>query len=245
MSINVLEIRNYLLQPDMREHFIDYFEANFIHTLEAENMHVLGQFRLIGEPDHFVWLRGYTDMQSRGVSLPAFYDGPVWQKHRTLTNSMIIDSDNVHLLRPLDFGVDLTCGQTATTVAAALAESTLSLNTGVIAVDFYQAIPKALNILTDIFRTDIAALYRNEGVQLRGVFAAEMSQNTFPRHPAIQNRHELVVITAYENESTARTQRARLAPIITQTCGKFLDTVSESLLLNPTLRSPLRYFQLE
>src|SRR4051812_9602616 len=117
MTLNVFEIRNYLLQPHMREHFIDYFEANFITTQTAVNMHVLGQFRLLGEPDHYVWIRGFTNMQSRSDGLQGFYEGPVWKKHRTTTNGMIIDSDNVHLLRPLAANLDLTCGQTAKTVA--------------------------------------------------------------------------------------------------------------------------------
>src|SRR4051812_12407029 len=113
MSLNVFEIRNYTLQPNMREHFISYFETNFITSQTAVNMHVLGQFRLLGQPDHYVWLRGFDNMQTRLDGLMGFYDGPVWKQHRNKTNSMIIDSDNVHLLRPLDASLDLTCGQTA------------------------------------------------------------------------------------------------------------------------------------
>src|SRR5262245_56462337 len=137
MAINVLEIRNYLLQPGMQEHFIDYFEAVFLHSQEAAQMHVLGQFRLIDEPDHFVWLRGFRDMQTRLNSLQTFYGGPVWKKYGPLANRMMIDSDNVHLLRPLDGGGDLTCGKTVESVAADLAAGTISPHTGVVAIDFY------------------------------------------------------------------------------------------------------------
>ena len=241
MSLNVIEIRNYLLQPHMREHFIDYFEANFITTQEAVNMHVIGQFRLIGEPDHFVWLRGYSDMQTRGDGLHAFYDGPIWKKHRTLTNSMIIDSDNVHLLRPLPANPDLTGGQTAATVALALAESAVSLATDMIAIDFYQAASGQRQALIDQFQAQVVPAYHAAGIQLRGCFVAEMGKNTFPRHPAIQNEHEFVVITAYESETAGQTQRTHLASAITQALGSFLTVSPESLLLSPTLRSPLRY----
>ena len=65
MNFSVFEIRNYVLQPNMREHFIDYFEATFITTQADVNMHILGQFRLLGEPDHFVWMRAYANMQTR------------------------------------------------------------------------------------------------------------------------------------------------------------------------------------
>jgi hypothetical protein len=241
MTLNVFEIRNYLLQPHMLEHFIDYFEANFISTQEAVNMHVLGQFRIIGEPDHFVWIRGFSDMQSRLDGLQSFYDGPVWKNHRNTANGMILDSDNVHLLRPLDASIDLTYGQTASTIATALKDSTISPSTGMVAVDFYQAAPNQRDDLVDAFQMQIAPLYQQEGIQLRGCFVAEMSENTFPALPAFQNEHEFVVITAYESEASGIAQRAHLAPAITQSLGPFLSTLPESLLLSPALRSPLRY----
>ncbi|MBA3874538.1 MAG: NIPSNAP family protein, partial [Anaerolineae bacterium] len=216
MTLNVFEIRNYLLQPHMREHFIDYFEANFITTQTAVNMHVLGQFRLLGEPDHYVWIRGFTDMQSRSDGLQGFYEGPVWKKHRTTTNSMIIDSDNVHLLRPLDANLDLTCGQSAKTVATALADSSISPHTGLIAIDIYQATSGKRDALIDAFQTQITPIYQSEGVQLRGLFVAEMSENTYPRLPAFQNADEFVVITAYPDVEQGQSTHARLAPTITQ-----------------------------
>ena len=241
MSLNVFEIRNYLLQPHMREHFIDYFEANFITTQTAVNMYVLGQFRLLGEPDHYVWIRGFDNMQSRTDSLMGFYEGPVWKKHRTTTNGMIIDSDNVHLLRPLDANLDLTCGQTAKTVAAALADSSISPHNGLIVIDIYQAALGKRDALIEAFQTKIAPIYQTENVQLRGLFVAEMSENTYPRLPAFQNADEFVVITAYPDEEQGQSTYARLAPTISQSLGSFLSAPPESLLLTPTLRSPLRY----
>ncbi len=241
MSINILEIRNYLLQPNLREHFIDYFEANFITTQQAVNMHVLGQFRLIGAPDHFVWLRGYSDMQSRADSLQSFYDGPVWKKHRTVTNSMMIDSDHVHLLRPLPNTGDLTGGQTADTVAAALASSSISVNTDMIAIDFYQAASGQRQAVIDPFQAQVIPAYEAEGIQLRGCFVAEMGENTFPRHPAIQNPDELVVITGYESEAVGREKHAKMAGRIQQSIGGLLRERVETLFLSPTLRSPMRY----
>lgn len=240
MSFNVLEIRNYTIKPHLRDHFISYFEDNFIQTLEAANMRILGQFRLIGEPDHYVWLRGYPNMQSRYDSLHGFYDGPVWKKHRTITNSMIVDSDNVHLLRPLDDSFDLTCGQTAKKIAAAIADSTVSLQTGLIAIDIYQGDRRAI---IAGFQAQIAPAYQDAGIQLRGCYVAEMGENTFPRHPAFQNADEFVVITAHADEAAGRKQRTKLAPVIEKVLGQHLSSPAESLLLLPTLRSPLRYQQ--
>ncbi len=63
-------------------------------------MKVIGQFHDSEDPDRFVWLRGFSDMPSRGQALEAFYGGPVWKAHRDAANATIVDSDNVLLLRP-------------------------------------------------------------------------------------------------------------------------------------------------
>src|SRR5215471_3318769 len=117
MDISVLELRNYLLKPNVLEHFIDYFEGHFISSQEVVNMNILGQFRLVGEPDHFVWMRGFNDMQTRFEGLQNFYGGPVWKKYGPVANDMMLEWHNVHLLRPLTNIIDLTYGLNANTVA--------------------------------------------------------------------------------------------------------------------------------
>lgn len=243
MSLNILEIRNYTLPPGMREHFIDYFEANFITAQAAVNMFVLGQFRLLGEPDHFVWMRAYENMETRLSGLKSFYDGPIWKQHRARTNSMIVDSDNVHLLRPLAGNPDLTNGQTAQSIAAALADASISQHTGLIAVDFYDALPGQREALIAAFQKEILPVYQKTGIQWRGCFVAEMGKNKFPRHPAIQNEHELVVITAYASEAACHDQRQNVAQRIQSALNGLLSAPPSTLLLSPTLRSPLRYMK--
>lgn len=227
MKINVMEIRNYVLQPHMTQHFIDNFEANFITTLEAAGMAVLGQFRVMDAPDRFVWLRGYPDMEARRVSLHAFYDGPVWQKLCKFTNSMLVDSDHVHLLRPCGETSALLGGVTVESVAAELAAGTISSDTGLIVIDFYHAQHQELI-------EQVREVY--QGVQVRGVFVSEMQPNTYPRLPVIQDPDLVVVISAYPDEAALHEQRARLT---TRMNG--LVRADEALILGPTLRSPLRY----
>ena len=48
---------------------------------EEAGMSLLGLFRDLDRPDHFVWLRGFRDMDSRHDALTAFYSGPVWKEH--------------------------------------------------------------------------------------------------------------------------------------------------------------------
>jgi heme-degrading monooxygenase HmoA len=243
MTINTLELRNYLLKPNVLEHFIDYFEAHFIFSQEAAQMPVLGQFRVINEPNHFVWLRGFNDMQTRLEGLQNFYGGPVWEKFGPVANDMMLEWHNVHLLHLLSSITELTCGLSADVVAADLAAGTISPYTGVIVIDLYQAEPGKRSELVDKFQTQVVPAAQNEAIQIRGYFVAEMRKNEFTRLPVIQNEDELAVITAYESEEACREQRDKVTPHINTTLSALLSKTPETLLLSPTLRSPLRYMR--
>lgn len=238
---NILEIRNYLLKPNTVEHFIDYFDANFIHTQHAVNMQILGQFRVIGQPTHYVWLRGFETMQTRLESLEAFYYSEMWKARRDVANGMILDNDDVHLLRPVAGSVDLTCGLSVESLIEQMEAGTISSEVGVVGIDFYQAKSGKREELIDAFQTQIAPAYEQEGIQIRGLFVAEMGENTFPRLPVIQIEDELVVFTVYESEETYHEKRSKLAHHVEQSTKPLLSKAPESLLLSPTLHSPLRY----
>jgi NIPSNAP protein len=98
---SVVELRQYTLKPGQRDVLIELFEREFVEPQEAAGMFLFGQFHDLTDPDRFVWLRGFADMESRAEALKAFYYGPVWQAHRDAANATMIDSDNVLLLRPL------------------------------------------------------------------------------------------------------------------------------------------------
>lgn len=99
-SSPIVELRQYTLHPGKRDVLIDLFDREFIESQEALGMRVIGQFRDLDDPDHFVWLRGFRDMTARAQGLRAFYGGPVWKQHRDAANATMIDSDDVLLLRP-------------------------------------------------------------------------------------------------------------------------------------------------
>ena len=96
----VIELRQYTLHARRRDDLISLFDREFIGPQEALGIRVIGQFRDRDDPDRFVWLRGFDTMRARGIALPAFYHGPVWQAHRNEANATMLDSDNVMLLRP-------------------------------------------------------------------------------------------------------------------------------------------------
>lgn len=99
MRCSVLELRRYTLRPGARETLVELFDRAFVEPQEAVGMAVLGQFRDLDDPDAFVWLRGFADLEARRRGLSAFYCGPVWARHRDAANATMLDSDDVLLLR--------------------------------------------------------------------------------------------------------------------------------------------------
>lgn len=97
----IVELRRYTLREGRRDELIDLFDREFVETQEELGMAVLGQFRDLDRPDRFVWLRGFTDMQSRRTGLTSFYSGPVWATHGPAANATMLDSDDVLLLREI------------------------------------------------------------------------------------------------------------------------------------------------
>lgn len=101
MSFEVIEFRRYTMQPDVREDFAEYFDAYFPEAFQQLGAIAVGQFLERDKPSMFTWLRGFRDMESRAIVNSAFYYGPVWKEHKSTVNPMMIDSDDVLLLRPL------------------------------------------------------------------------------------------------------------------------------------------------
>jgi hypothetical protein len=102
----IYELRQYTLHPGRRDTLIELFEREFVESQEALGMRLVGTFRDLGDPDKFVWVRGFPDMPSRAQALSDFYYGPVWRTFSKEANATMIDSDDVLLLRPVvDFPV--------------------------------------------------------------------------------------------------------------------------------------------
>lgn len=97
----VVDLRQYTTVPGRRDELIELFDAHFVEGQEADGIHLLGQFRDLDDPDRFVWLRGFTDLDDRARSLTAFYYGPVWKEHGRAANVTMVDSDNALLIHPV------------------------------------------------------------------------------------------------------------------------------------------------
>src|SRR5215218_6003928 len=96
----IVELRQYTLHPGTRDVLIELFDGALAEGQEAVGITLIGWFRDLDDPDQFVWLRSFCDMQDRARALAAFYDGPVWAEDRGEANATMIASENVLLLRP-------------------------------------------------------------------------------------------------------------------------------------------------
>ena len=164
----ILELRQYTLQPGARDTLVELFDREFVETQEAEGMRIVGQFRDRDREDRFVWLRGFSDMATRARALDAFYRGPTWKTHGKAANATMIDSSDVLLLRPIR----------PFTLPAARADTPPR--------ELYATI-----VYLDGPASE-ATLAHLDGAAL-GVFVTEPSANTYPALPIREGEHVVVV----------------------------------------------------
>lgn len=223
----IVELRQYTLKPGRRDALIELFEREFIESQEAVGMEILGTFRDAGNPDRFVWLRGFPDMESRAKSLAAFYGGPVWQAHREAANATMIDSDNVLLLRPawpgagFHAGPRRAFGEEASPPRAAMVASIWDI--GACAADEVAA----------AFRSAASAIAKaNPNAQSAGAFVTEQGRNTFPALPVREGEDVFVWFALVPSPSSA-------PPCLPEALDCTLAKLPELVWLLPTARSPV------
>jgi hypothetical protein len=232
-QIKVIELRNYLLKPDKRDLFIDYFEEHFTRSQNILGGYTLGQFRIKDEDDHFFWIRGFHDMPSRKKFLNDFYYGSVWQQHRNVANGMLANNDNVCLLRPLNIDkgtIDSVSGFNS---------NWFGKHKGVTVVTFYTANQKR-DKLIDFFKTQYVSLLNTTGITDISFWISEPLPNDFLQLPVFQDKNLLVSIAFYKDEPEYQTKAKQLAARITEDQkNAMLDlvTLQHSLILHPTKKS--------
>lgn len=219
-ATHLIELRQYLLHPGKRDTLIDLFDREFIEPQEAVGMDVIGQFRDAQRPDHFVWLRAFPDMSTRREALTAFYDGPVWARHRDQANATMIDSDDVMLLRAISdrdalptHRPDRRDKRKPTGLIAVVVEHVEHIDPEAIASVRSQVVP-------DLHRA---------GWRTMGLYATEQAPNTFARLPVRTDR-AIVWIGAIANANPEAVRQA-----ITPTA----ERPQERHVLAPTTRSLL------
>lgn len=242
----VVELRQYTLRPGRREVLVELFDRELVEPQEALGMRILGQFRDLDAPDRFVWLRGFTDMDSRLAGLTAFYDGPVWAEHAAAANATMLDSDDVLLLRPAGPGTgfpDTAPRPPRRPDGAAPAHGADPVLTATV---YPVTSADAEQELLDHLHTRVDPVLAEAGRRPVAELRTRTAVNTYPALPIREGEHVVVRVARYASlaEHAAYELRLRRSPgwqeeIRPALLGR-LTGPPQRLRLQPTPRSGLR-----
>jgi hypothetical protein len=188
----VVELRQYTLQDGTRDRLIHLFEDEFIESQEALGIRVIGPFRDLKDPNRFVWLRGFPDMNERGRMLSAFYEGPVWRAHRDAANATMIDSDNVLLLRPIH-------GRSANSAVANGLDMGSFGRDALVVANIHYVDSSALESFAQFFEKTMNPTLTITGAHVIAAFETEAARNTFSRLPVREGETVLIWLAAFRD----------------------------------------------
>lgn len=243
LSSPVIDLRQYTLFPGTRDRFVELFDKEFVETQEAVGARVIGQFRDLGDPNRFVWMRGFSDMPARERALKAFYnEGPAWAAHAETARSMLIDSSDALLLKPVrpDSGFALDDAARRPSIDS-------DLPNGIVIATIHHFEKPVSAEFIHFYETAVLPVVRGAGARLIGMFETKHSANNFPRLPIREGENVFVAFTGFASLEehheylTAlgwdkKTWKGRLYPELT---GRLLMP-PQVLRLAPTTRSQLR-----
>lgn len=232
----VVEFRRYVTSHGERAHFVKYFDTYFPEAFEQLGAMVFGQFTERGNPDRFIWLRGFHDINARPIVNAAFYYGPLWREHRLKVNAILPDSDNVMLMRPLhaDRGipvlpaVDPVCEEHGAQ--------------GVVVAQIF-AVKKGSEETFAKQAEAAFSAYRIEGVHPAGVLVTLDVPNNFPQLPIRTDGPFLVWLGVVRDDAVLK---QKLAPLLASAehalaATGMLRGRPERVVMDPTPRSRLRW----
>jgi hypothetical protein len=232
----VIELRRYTVKDGERERFARDFEAFFPEAIQQTGAIVAGQFLERDKPSVFTWIRGFHDMDDRARSNAALYYGAVWKEHRALMNSLIIDSDNVLLLRPLipERGVAIF------PAVDPIREKQAAR--GVVVAQIFPVQPNGVEAFARQAETAFAQ-YRAIGIREAGVLVTLDAPNNFPQLPIRTDGPYLVWLGILKDDETLE---ARFRPLAARSAQAFAATgllrgAPELAVLDPAQRSRLRW----
>lgn len=232
-DVEIIEIRNYLLKPGQRDNYVERFETYLIDTLNVYGNYILGQYKVKGAPDNFVWIRGFENMPARKTAMESFFSSAHWEKHKNIPGDLLVGYTNVHLLKPLYLTEELNINEKK------FPTDWFGNPKGVALVDFYVA-----NGMRDQFiefvNKKYDSLVRAVGVKDISYWVSETSPNNYPNLPVFQDKNLLVSITFFKDEQEYEEMMEKIKTNMDEemlfTFGR-LVTTKTSWVLYPTKRS--------
>jgi len=235
-DFNAIEFRRYVVKPEERTHFAQYFDSYFPEAFEQLGAVAAGSFLERTNQSGFTWLRAFHSIDDRAVVNAAFYYGPVWGEHRNTLNDLMINSDNVMLLRPVSPERGVMVLPAVDPVAEARGAQ------GVVVAEVFAV--KADDVETFGKKAESAfAAYRAAGAREAGVLVTLDVKNNFPQLPVRTDGPYLVWLgvlkdnQVLDRDFTPVAERFRASLMATG----LLRGTPELIVLDPTPRSRLRW----
>jgi hypothetical protein len=235
-GFQVIEFRRYTIKPGEREHFATYFESFFPEAFEQLGAIAFGQFFERDNPNMFTWLRGFKNMDARAIVNSAFYYGPLWKEHSSTMNSLMTDSENVLLLRPLTPERGIAVFPAVDPVTEAQGSQ------GLIVAQIFSVKPNEVDAFVQAAESLFAA-YRADGMREVAVLVTLDARNNFPQLPVRTDGSYLVWLGVVKDN---RTLDSRIRPAVDRSAERLVATgllrgSPELVILDPTHRSRLRW----
>jgi len=193
-ELTIFELRQYTVRGGTRAAFTRLFGERFVTSQDAVGSHVRAVFRDLDDPDRFVWIRGFADMPARQAALESFYFGPVWKAHREQANAMIVDSDNVLLLKP---------------VAGTIGPQMLG-GGGLVRIAIHRLRDVDPGAFADAFASRLQPAIAAAGGRVAATLATEAAPNNFPRLPVRDHDPVFLWIAPFPDEAAERAFSRRL-----------------------------------
>ncbi len=232
----VIEFRRYTIKEGEREHFVKRFESYFPEAIQQTGAIIAGEFLERANHSMFTWIRGFHDMDDRGRLNAALYYGPVWKEHRSLMNDLLVDSDNVLLLHPLD-------PQRGVAVLPAVDPAReIDGAHGVVVAQIFALKPDRVKAFSEQAEP-VFVSYRAAGAREMAVLVTLDVRNNFPQLPIRTDGPYLVWVGILKDN---RTFEDRFNPLAEQALHSFSATDllrgrPEMVVLDPAPRSRMRW----
>jgi hypothetical protein len=238
-DFQVIEFRRYTIKEGEREHFAEYFDY-FPEAFQQMGAIVFGQFFERKNPVGFTWMRGFKNTDARAIINSSFYYGPLWREHSSTMNNLMVDSDNVLLLRPLttEHGVPV--------LPAVDPIKERKGSQGVVVAQIFAVKPNSVDAFARQAEETFAS-YRAAGAREAGVLVTLDAPNNFPQLPVRTDGPYLVWLGVVKDDQTLDGVFTPLAERSLQSLSAtgLLRSAPELVILDPTHRSRLRWFSEE
>ncbi len=230
----VVELRRYEIKPGERERFARYFDSHVPEAFQQIGFIALGQFQERKRDTGFTWLRAFPSYDARPDMSTEFYRGLLWKELGPRFNDRLVDVGNVLLLRPLVPGRGLAV-LPAVDVVAGGGEAP-----GIVVLQIFPVKAGGTEAAARQAEEGFAA-YRSAGAHEAGVLVTLDAPNNYPRLPIRTDGPHLVWVGVVKDEATLQTRLAPLTERTARSLGGLLRGAPELVLLDPTLRSRLRW----